>query len=377
METTASLSLEISMTQSPEISDKGSNETNTASPCKRWKRKPIPKIEQANNPITTSKSTTSKRQLTNEEDISDQLSQDTQQQLKKQKTNDSGTVSRKLGLGDRWSAFDPEGKSGGLLLLWDENVHIFQIKKNSFCFQVEFWDESKDKTCWAIFLYASTNNNTRQEQWNFLLQEQVNWGDYWFAGGDWNDTTCPEEKKGGRPRSLNSFSSFNGFISLMGMHDLGIQGHKFTWANNRQDEGFVEEQLDRVFCSLGWLSLYSNPVVANIFLSSSDHGMLILNSNNEQQSKKKRFIFDQRWIQREGFEEVVKKAWSYFQMGTPMFCFQQKIKAVRMDLLKWSCNFRTENAKKIASLHKKLTELRWEGGLRDWKLWDDIQNQLN
>ncbi|CAA0809450.1 Unknown protein [Striga hermonthica] len=133
-----------------------------------------------------------------------------------------------------------------------------------------------------------------------------------------------KKKKGGTPRGLSSFSVFNGFISLMGMHDIELQGHKYTWESNRQGEGYVEEQLDRVFCSLSWLTLYPNSTVQNESKSSSDHNQLCLNSSPVVRKAKKRFFFDNRWLKKDGISEVVSKAWNCYQSGTPMYCFQEK-----------------------------------------------------
>lgn len=65
--------------------------------------------------------------------------------------------------------------------------------------------------------------------------------------GDFNDIKNKDEKKRDRVRQDNSFQDFIGFISDMGMGDIKFRGEAYTWANNREGEGFIQERLDR-FC---------------------------------------------------------------------------------------------------------------------------------
>lgn len=60
-------------------------------------------------------------------------------------------------------------------------------------------------------------------------------------GGDFNDIKGHDEKKGGRRRPDSSFRSFRNFITTMEMEKIKAEGNEFTWANNQDGEGFVEE----------------------------------------------------------------------------------------------------------------------------------------
>lgn len=69
----------------------------------------------------------------------------------------------------------------------------------------------------------------------------------WFMGGDFSDITGHEEKMGGMKRSNNSFEVFRDFIKKLGMREIISKGKNWTWVNNRQKEGYIEEKLDRFF----------------------------------------------------------------------------------------------------------------------------------
>ncbi|CAA0818673.1 Unknown protein, partial [Striga hermonthica] len=276
-----------------------------------------------------------------------------------------------------WKVVNPTGTAGGLLLLWSKDVLISQIICHNFCMEVEYYTPFTNKSSWIIFVYMSTAKNTREHQWDLLKGMQQKWGSSWLCAGDWNDICNPVEKRGGLPRTPTSCLGFNSFISDLGMIELKWVGYNYTWANNREHEGFVEEKLDRAFCSIDWLTEHPNATVENILRSSSDHSMLLINTNATPQQMKSRFSFDKRWISKEGVNDVIAKAWNQPCEGTPMYRVKEKIKATRIALIHWSRNHHSENQKKIQTLTSALEELRTAGGERDWNSWNSIKNQLD
>lgn len=113
-------------------------------------------------------------------------------------------VCSQLGWEDRWFSVDPMGKSGGLLVGWGNGVTIYQIQHTSFSFEIEFEAAGSNGKMWAGFLYASIKDKERHDHWQHLLLGSRNWGDRWFLGGDFNEIREPEDKIGGRQRSLAS-----------------------------------------------------------------------------------------------------------------------------------------------------------------------------
>lgn len=60
-------------------------------------------------------------------------------------------------------------------------------------------------------------------------------------GGDLNEIKDPCEKRGGQPRSDNSFRHFREFIRDMSMGEIKFSGRNWTWANNRVGEGLLRK----------------------------------------------------------------------------------------------------------------------------------------
>ncbi|GER52284.1 non-LTR reverse transcriptase [Striga asiatica] len=229
-------------------------------------------------------------------------------ELKKQK-DFVKTICVKLGYKDRLVAVDPIGISGGLVLLWDSSQNIIQIIQHSFCFEVEIGKPNSNVSFWVVFVYMSTDRVIREDQWSFLINAKSKWGQDWIIGGDWNAIVDLSEKRGGRDKSLADMLSFQNFINQMSMVEVNMQGHKYTWSNNRSHEHFVEEKLDRVFGSLRWSSSHSSTVVLNCYQTASDHSLLVLISELTQIKPKARFIFNKQWIEKQDVMDVVKKAW--------------------------------------------------------------------
>lgn len=141
-----------------------------------------------------------------------------------------------------------------------------------------------------------------------------------------NDIRSPEEKNGGRLRFEASCRVFREFIDRMNMEEMEFTGNMWTWANNWHDEGYIEARLDRFFGAFQWLRENSNAVVEHVVKQSSDHSMLVLDTNPTLGRKKKRFYFDKRWLGKSEIEEVIRTAWNSDFVRSAMFRVSQKIK---------------------------------------------------
>lgn len=114
-------------------------------------------------------------------------------------------VISKLHFNDRWDTVEPDGRKGGMLVAWTQNVEVKQIRKNNFCIEMQIRSDEVMFDQWFIFVYASTDANMRKQQWDFVRARKEDWGDMWVIGGDFNDIKSKDEKKGDRVRQDYSF----------------------------------------------------------------------------------------------------------------------------------------------------------------------------
>ncbi|CAL1396677.1 unnamed protein product [Linum trigynum] len=63
------------------------------------------------------------------------------------------------------------------------------------------------------------------------------WEGPWLCGGDFNEVLDSDEKEGGRAVNVAAMAAFKDCLLVTGLQDLGFQGHKFTWVNNRATGG--------------------------------------------------------------------------------------------------------------------------------------------
>lgn len=81
----------------------------------------------------------------------------------------------------------------------------------------------------------------------------------------------------------------------MGMRDIESRGEEYTWLNNGEGKGFIQERLDRFFGSAKWMLYHDNAIVRHILRQESDHSLILLDSSPMKNRTKARFIFKARW----------------------------------------------------------------------------------
>ncbi|XP_071914055.1 uncharacterized protein [Coffea arabica] len=241
---------------------------------------------------------------------------------------------------------DPVGRSGGLAVMWKKDV---QVKK------------------WLICIYASTDDATREQQWQIIRERKVLWGNRWLIAGDMNDIVSNGEKWEGIPRTERSFKQFRDFISTNELIDIGFEGKPWTWSNNWDNEREVRERLDRILGSRAWRRKYEKAKCCHIHNEASDHCMLLLHTEPKGRKWKRKFNFDRRWLQYQKVNGVVKRAWVKEQVGSRLFQIKNRIRECRMALLSWNRSLKHNARGDIDMIKKEIQELQ-ESNIKDRKI---------
>lgn len=141
-----------------------------------------------------------------------------------------------------------------------------------------------------------------------------------LLGGDLNEILYNFEKKGCPVKSRTVLDAFCGTLEECGLFDLGFTGYEFMWENRRENDAIVEERLDR-FCALvEWSVLFLDAEVLHLDENLSDHLPLLLKLKRIQARKgrgKRRFMFENMWIQEDSCRETVKTAWEAASSDEP------------------------------------------------------------
>ncbi|XP_038688711.1 uncharacterized protein LOC119987879 [Tripterygium wilfordii] len=200
--------------------------------------------------------------------------------------------------------------STGLALLWREGFSV-QLKSFSNSHIDGLTHCVGETVSWRLTgFYGSPIYQKRINSWNLLRRLRDCSSLPWLVLGDFNEILDSSEKSGGRVRCRRAMMEFQSGLEDCQLLDLGYQGGKFTWCNNRQD-GVIYERIDRAVASAAWSNLFPKAKVSHIVCSVSDHKPILMDSDPCPGGGffVRRFRFEEMWTRHEGLDEVVKEGW--------------------------------------------------------------------
>ena len=169
--------------------------------------------------------------------------------------------------------------------------------------------------------------------------------------GDFNVTRFPSERSGEGWQN-HAMGEFSDFISELGLMDIPLLGGGYTWSNRN-----TWSRLDRFLISPSWEIQYPDSCQKRLTRLCSDHFPIMLDCRGIPGGRRP-FRFENMWLKSEGFVELVRQWWSFYQMqGTPSKVLVGKFKALKRDLKIWNRQvFGNVEARK-KSLFQKLQSL--------------------
>ena len=188
--------------------------------------------------------------------------------------------------------------------------------------------------------YGNAETYKRKESWALLKHLSQQSSILWVCLDDFNEILEYSECLGRHFRPEWQLRDFREAVSFCELHDLGFQGHQFTWRNKRDDSNFVTTRLDRITALASWISSFDGAEVSHLLaFQNSDHCPLMLTILDVvAPSKRKRvFRFEAWWAKDEQCQGVIEDAWGDSMVeGSPMFRVVEKLKGCRASLIGWS-----------------------------------------
>lgn len=268
---------------------------------------------------------------------------------------------RKIGF-EEMALVDPVGKAGGLAVFWKKATNVLDVLSTPFTLELMLNIDNDAGTWWCIFVYASTDDNMRKNQWDFLTNRSKIWGKNKVLIGDFNDIISNDEKWGGRVRPNWTFSDFKGFINNNELLDIGFEGLPWTWSNLWEGDGEIKQRLDRALASEEWCEVFKDARVTHFEVEASDHNILLLETEPRIRKPKRRFHFDSRWLQYREVEGIIQEAWGKNQVGSRGVRISRKIKQCRMNLSAWSRTLKLNSKKEIKRIKEEIHATRSRNG---------------
>ncbi|KAH0734895.1 hypothetical protein KY285_010602 [Solanum tuberosum] len=130
------------------------------------------------------------------------------------------------------------------------------------------------------FVYAKCKDHLRRPLWDRMMHYATNrTNSPWFSIGDFNVIRAIKEKLGGLPYNMRKSLEFIVVIEVCGLMDLGFNGQKFTWSNNRGINYRVWKRLDRGMVNDSWVEKIPHTTITHLPSVGSDHCPLLMEIN--------------------------------------------------------------------------------------------------
>ncbi|XP_058732668.1 uncharacterized protein LOC131604227 [Vicia villosa] len=214
------------------------------------------------------------------------------------------------------------GRSGGLLILWNNKVEVINSFRGEGYLGIKAcWE---NKFYYLINVYSPCLRTKKMELWKKLLElkEAFKDGD-WIVGGDFNAIKNSRERKGrGLFMNNREMELFSEFIDKSELVDIPCKGKKFSWFSG---DGKSMSRIDRF--------IVSNDVVSRWEVTGqligdrdiSDHCPIWIIKDHRNWGPKP-FKFNNEWFSFDSFIPFVEKEWKSIKVeGRGDFVLKEKL----------------------------------------------------
>lgn len=217
-------------------------------------------------------------------------------------------------LGHQFSAANNSSK---IWVFAVEELQIEIVMDTAQMITMKVHHQSLSQDVLVTFLFASCDQLERGSLWDTMEHVAIHWQLPWLIGGDFNFILAQEEKIGGLPVYHQEIEELYQCINICGLEDMGYEGSTFTWWNGRHNKATIFKRLDRFMCNQEMRNLFSQIKVKHLIKKGSDHSLLQLELENNQELIIKPFRFLNFWVKHPNFREVVEENWNEDAMGSP------------------------------------------------------------
>ncbi|KAF5791018.1 putative RNA-directed DNA polymerase [Helianthus annuus] len=255
-----------------------------------------------------------------------------------------------------------EGRSGGLVSLWDPTV-VQQdgvLKHRSFLL-VSGTVVSTGVRVNIVNVYAPNDPVNRRTLWAELIQVKETFPGMWILMGDFNDVRSPEERKNSEFVPLNAWH-FNSFIQVADLHEFHMGGHKFTYVS---DSGLKFSKLDRVLVCSGFRDLWPTSSVTALSRYVSDHSPVLLTTTPTDYGHIP-FRFFNSWLEIPGFRDhVAGLCCSFSFIGPSDLALATKLKFLKNRIKAWVSAERARTNGEYLEIKNNLERIERAAEVRD------------
>ncbi|XP_074302786.1 uncharacterized protein LOC141634757 [Silene latifolia] len=176
---------------------------------------------------------------------------------------------------------------------------------------MDFDVELGESKCRITGFYGWPALQDRHLSWQQLRLLATQSNDPWLCVGDYNEVLYSTEMKGGS-RAQWQMNNFRDAADTCGLRDIPFEGYMFTFDNGQAGVNNRQCRLDRAVGTSEWFDLFSYAKLFHLDREWSDHAPLKVvfdKRTKEEVSQRKRFRFEHVWVEEEGCEETIRRAW--------------------------------------------------------------------
>lgn len=124
-------------------------------------------------------------------------------------------------------------------------------------------------------IYGNPNRDLHHETWTLLKRLAEISTLPWLLGGDFNEITSLNEKRGGSRRLEKYMQKFREPLDSCDLIDPGFTGLEFIWCNNHVNNDIIWERLDRFLMNSDLQERCSLIDVQHLAFLASDHRLIL------------------------------------------------------------------------------------------------------
>ncbi|XP_021990938.1 uncharacterized protein LOC110887669 [Helianthus annuus] len=207
---------------------------------------------------------------------------------------------------------DATGRSGSLITLWNPKLFVkASVLKDRNMPVVSGHVKSDGSKLTVVNVYCPQRLQDKRRVWELMKSVKSDGDGLWIVAGDFNSVRdCAERRNSNF--DLADSNAFNEFVEDAELYEFGLKGRKFTYlANNKLS------RIDRIFVDWTFYNKWPNAEYRVLDRDGSDHFPLLLKIGSSNFGAKP-FKFFNSWLEREGFDDVVKNALENFSFtGAP------------------------------------------------------------
>lgn len=258
-----------------------------------------------------------------------------------------------------WVAIHSVGTSGGTLLIWDKElvdgvITWAELYSTSLVASIK-----RENQCLLVTgVYGPTRGDNLETFLAELDRGIAHWELPWCIGGNFNEVLYLGERNRAKRRT-QGMDMFCDFVDRYELHNLTIQGTRFTWSNFQDNP--MMSKLDRFLVSGEWEEYFSLVKVSVLPRTGSDYKPLLLRGGEDGVNRTGAFPFrfQNMWLLQPGFVEMIRNWWGELEVWGPSGQrFRLKLKGIKDKLRRWNKEvFGNIESRKAVCLEETL---RWD-----------------